>query len=90
MHTDEYEISIGREISLCRKMIRKLEKSLGKLERQYGMTTAAFLRALEEGRLSARLPIQRWNLEYRELQLWQKRLTAYEDGLESLKRTWGR
>ena len=31
MHTDEYEISMGREIALCRKMIKKeVEKFDGK------------------------------------------------------------
>jgi hypothetical protein len=30
MHTDEYSISMGREISLCRKMIKKWKKFPGK------------------------------------------------------------
>jgi hypothetical protein len=85
MHTDEYEISIGREIALCRKMVRQLKDSLERREKQYGMTTEAFLRALEEGCLSEQHPIQSWNQEYQELQYWQKILTEYEKALESLK-----
>lgn len=57
MHTDEYEISTGREISLCRNMIKKLKKSLEKREKQYGMTTAALLQAMELGRRCADLSI---------------------------------
>ena len=85
MHSDEYEISIGREIAFCRKMVRQLKDSLERREKQGGMTTPAFLQALEEGRLSEQHPIQGWNQEYQELRYWQKMLTEYEEALESLK-----
>ena len=85
MHTDEYEISIGREITFCRKMVRQLKNSIARREQQSGLTTAAFLQALEEGRLSEKHPIQGWTQEYQELQYWQKLLTEYEEALESLK-----
>jgi hypothetical protein len=86
MHTDEYGISMSREISLCRNRVRQLKKSLERREQQYGMTTAAFLQALEEGSLSPQHPIKSWNQEYQALQYWQKRLREYEEALESLKR----
>jgi hypothetical protein len=85
MHTDEYEISLGREIAWCRKVIRRLQEALAKREQQHGMTTAAFLQALEEGGLSEKHPIQSWSQEYQELQYWQKILTEYEAALESLE-----
>ncbi len=86
MHTDEYEISIGREIAWCRKMVRKLKDSLARREKQCGMTTKSFLQAMEEGGLSEQHPMQGWNQEYQELQYWQKTLSAYEEALERLKR----
>ena len=86
MHTDEYEISIGREITFCRKRVRQLKDSLERREKQCGMTTEAFLQALEEGCLSDQHPIQSWNQECQELQYWEKVLTEYEEVLESLKR----
>ncbi len=85
MHTDEYEISIGREIANCRRRVSQLKDSLERREKQYGMTTTAFLQALEEGCLPEQYPEQRWNQEYQELQYWQKILTEYEEALESLK-----
>jgi hypothetical protein len=85
MHTDEYEISIGREITFCRKRVRQLQDSLARREKQCGMTTEAFLQALGEGCLSAQHPSESWNQEYQELQYWQKMLTEYEEALESLK-----
>jgi hypothetical protein len=86
VHTDEYEISIGREIDLCRRMVRQLKNALERRERQCGMTTAAFLQALEEGRLTEQHSIQCWNQEHQKLQFWQKMLAEYEEALESLKR----
>ena len=85
MHTDEYEISLGREIAFCRKRVRQLKDSLERREKQYGMTTAAFLQALEEGCLSEPHPNQSWKQEYQELHYWQKTLTEYQEVLESLK-----
>jgi hypothetical protein len=85
MHTDEYEISIGREIAFCRKMVRQLKGSLERREKQCGMTTEAFLQTLEEGCLSEQHPIQSWSQEYQELRYWQKMLTEYEEAMESLK-----
>jgi hypothetical protein len=85
MHTDEYEISLGREIALCRKMVRQLEDSLERRAKQAGMTTAAFLQTLEAGCLSEQHSTQSWSREYQELRYWQKRLTEYEEVLESLK-----
>ena len=34
MHTDEYEISLGREITLCRKMVRQLKAGLERREKR--------------------------------------------------------
>jgi hypothetical protein len=85
MHTDEYEISIGREIALCRKMVRQLKDALEKREKECGMTTEAFLQTIEAGYPSEQHPLQSWSQEYQELQYWQKMLTEYEEALESLK-----
>ena len=85
MHTDEYEISIGREIAFCRKMVRQLKDSLEGREKQCGMTTEAFLQTLEAGCWSEQHPMQRWSQEYQELRYWQKMLTEYEEAMESLK-----
>jgi hypothetical protein len=84
MHTDEYEISIGREIAFCRKKVRQLQAALEKREQQHGMTTAAFLQALKDERLSEQHHLG-WNQEYQDLQYWQRMMTEYVDALASLK-----
>ena len=44
MHTDEYEISLSREIDVCRSRIRAIKKTLCKMEQKYGVTTEQFLK----------------------------------------------
>jgi hypothetical protein len=85
MHTDEYEISLSREIAFCRKKVRQLKDALDKREQQCGMTTAAFLQTIEAGCPSEPHSTQSWRQEYQELLYWQKRLTEYEEARESLK-----
>jgi len=85
VHTDEYEISMGREINLCRKFVKQLRSSLLRRERQYGMTTEAFLQALEEGQLSEQSHFRSWRQEYQDLHYWQKMLNDYEEALRSLE-----
>ena len=60
MHTDEYEISIGREIDFCRKMVRKLKDSLERRgEKQCEKERRKrFYKPSEEGCLFEQHPIQ--------------------------------
>ncbi len=86
MHTDEYEISIGREVSMCRRRIGKLGKAIRKMEERYAMTTEALLDAYEQGRLDGPNPDHlKWIKDHRELLLWTKMLKDYEDALRGLK-----
>jgi len=87
MHTDEYEISIGREITLCRKFVKQLKNSLHERAKRYGMTTEAFLQALEQGGLSEQSHFRIWRKEYQDLRYWQKMLNEYEEALRTLKGT---
>jgi hypothetical protein len=85
MHTDEYEISIGREITLCRKFIKQIRDSLHMREKQHGITTETLLQAVVEGRVGEQSDFRSWRKEYKELQYWQKMLNEYEEALRTLK-----
>lgn len=85
MHTDEYEISIGREVTICRKRIREVEKRIRNREERYGMTTAVFLE--NEGQdlpASANPDFLNWAKDHRELQFWETMLEDYEKALQDL------
>ena len=36
MHTDEYEISMSREIALCNDVIKRISRDIGEFEERYG------------------------------------------------------
>jgi hypothetical protein len=79
VHTDEYEISLGREVSLCRRVCRKLEKAIRWKEEKYGMTTEALVQRLKENpSAEANNDFTKWRKEVRELSSWQKKLREYE------------
>jgi len=86
MHTDEYEISIGREVTLCRKLIKSLGNEISGFEKRYGMDTQTFLQGFETGKLSGNdEDSSNWRKALRELQFWKKTLDEYEGALAGLK-----
>ncbi len=38
MHTDEFEISLGRELAVCEQYVRKYQKIIAAMETRQGMT----------------------------------------------------
>ena len=85
MHTDEYEISITKEIGVCRRFVKQLERALEKREQRHGMTTESFMQAYEEGRPENVEDLDGWSKDYRELQYWSKMLRDYEEALRIAK-----
>jgi hypothetical protein len=86
VHTDEYEISIQREMILCGKAIKRLGNAINSREKQYGMKTEALLLLLEQDRPTKQNDdFLSWREDHMELQVWRKRLRDYEDALEMVK-----
>jgi hypothetical protein len=86
MHTDEYEISIGREISLCRRISERLRNAIMDKEKKYGMTTEAFLQLQEQSQSAVQnRDFQSWRKDHLELKSWQQRLSEYEKALQMIK-----
>lgn len=52
MHADEFEISLARELRVCKNTINKIKKSLDRLERKHNETTQIFIEELRCGTLS--------------------------------------
>ncbi len=89
METDEYEISISRELEVCRSHIKELERSLCRMEKAYGKktepATADFGGGMEEvdpgEELAARSAI------HQSLERWRTRKDEYEALLRAAN-TW--
>ncbi len=86
MHTDEYEISLARELAVCRKVMRKLQKSLLTMERKYNMPTDTFVEAYRgEGFSSLNKDFTKWMETYEALRRWKQRATEFGELFHRMK-----
>ena len=89
MHTDEYEISLLRELNACNNSIQRIRKTLDLLERKHGKTTDQFIDELK----SATLPIppelkgdyEVWQGTYASLNMWKELERQYQEAFQMMK-----
>jgi hypothetical protein len=86
LQTDEYGISISREITVCRNMIERQRKHLIRFEKQYGFFTEEVIKKENLKFETTTRDIDQWRNEYEGLLAWQQRLREYEKAYEALKR----
>ncbi|MGE5238317.1 MAG: hypothetical protein ACM3ON_05900 [Chloroflexota bacterium] len=77
MHTDEYEISLSREIAVCLARIRKLRKALLRIEKAAEMSSAAMISTSQGGGIDAHL--REWQEHREALLAWEQRLAEFEE-----------
>jgi len=90
MHTDEFEISLSRELSVCKNTISRIKKTLGILERKHNKTTESFIEELLSGTLSQDHPdykddYEAWKSSYDSLKQWEALQQQYQDALRMMK-----
>lgn len=85
MHTDEYEISLSRELVVCKNAIRDIRKALAKLEQEYGMDTAKFVEGFASGNLGDNKDFTFWIAQYQSLKRWEDHQKEYSKLFERLK-----
>ena len=79
MHTDEYEISLSREIAVCRGRVRAIKKTLYTMEQKYGITTEQFLNDPKNaaGKVSDG-DAGKWTENCTALKVWQDKHVDFE------------
>ncbi len=86
MHTDEYEISIARELNHHRHVVKKIRAALDARQRAHGMDYAAAREAVAAGRLAlAPSELAAWQEDVEALPLWEQRLEEYRQALEMMR-----
>lgn len=86
LQTDEYGISISREITVCKNMIDRQQKALFRFEKRYDISTQQIVAGeLPEGGGKAS-DLDEWRNGYEGLLAWQQRLREYEEAYKALKR----
>ncbi len=86
MHTDEYEISLNRELNVCKSTIKRIREFFAIMERKHGMTTEQFVLGYDSGKLTGReedfVP---WRDNYDSLKNWVKLQREYEELFKQMK-----
>lgn len=86
MHTDEYEISINRELNHHQHVVKKIRAALEERHRTYGMDYAAAKAAVAAGQLliSAK-ELAKWQEDIEALPQWEQRLEEYRQALAMMR-----
>lgn len=86
LQTDEYGISISREITVCKNMIDRQQEELARFEKQYGMPTEQMLAGEKPKVGGGTLDLEAWRNGYEGLLAWRQRLREYEEAYQTLRR----
>lgn len=86
MHTDEYEISLLRELNVCEKKIKKIKKVLAGMETKYGMKTEVFTAGFNCEKITEeKADYKIWIKEYEDLRKWEVLRDQYASLLSMMK-----
>lgn len=86
MHTDEYEISLSRELDVCEKKIKEIEKFLASMEKRYGIMTGSFVEGFVDGKIVVHQDdFTSWKNHSEELKKWRDRKKEYEKIFHMMK-----
>ncbi len=89
MHTDEFEISLSRELNVCKNTIQRIRKSLGLLERKHNKTTEDFMQELLNNKLTGQPEYKddydAWQSSYESLKRWEELERQYREAFQMMK-----
>ena len=87
METDEYSITLGRELNLCRKLAARIGREIEALETRHGRSTESVIAASIRGELPAdNAEYAEWVERHKELVLWRERAQEYERLYRGMRR----
>lgn len=89
MHTDEFEISLSRELKVCGNTIRRIKKTLVLMERKHHKTTETFIEEYKNGKLlvdsGCKDDYRAWAASYESLKEWQGLERQYQEQYRIMK-----
>jgi hypothetical protein len=94
MHTDEFEISLLRELRVCGNTIQRIKKTLILMEQKHHKTTETFVDEYRSGRLKDdpdnRDDYAAWQSSYESLLQWKDLERQYQEKLSIMKVSGGK
>ena len=86
MHTDEYEISIARELNHCERVVRKMRGKLEERQKRFGLSYPEAAIAAAEGRISIKQKeLGDCQEDCEALPVWEQRLEEYREALAMMR-----
>ncbi len=81
MHTDEFEISLSRELAVCKSAMKRIKEFLAIMERKHNMSTEEFIKKLRDGTLSPAYKddYEAWKNNHESLKQWEELQKQYEE-----------
>jgi hypothetical protein len=86
MHTDEYEISLTREINVCKSVIKQTQGKLEQRQQQFDMDLQQVIQAAAEGtQVIDKQELADWRDDFEALSQWEQRLEQYREALAVMR-----
>ncbi len=86
MDTDEFQISLLRELAVCKASIKRIERLLEGMEVRHNVKTESFVKAFEGGAMDEHNDDYRvWADNYEALKRWKKLERQYEELFQMMK-----
>ncbi len=89
MHTDEFEISLSRELNVCSNTILRIRKSLSLMEEKHKKRTEIFMEEYRNGKLTADISnsddYAAWWSSCESLKQWQELERQYQEQFHTMK-----
>ena len=86
VHTDEYEISLAREINVCLRIIKQTQAKLEERRQRFGVDLPQALITEAEGGLSiCQQELAAWRDDLEALPQWEQRLKQYREALAAMR-----
>jgi hypothetical protein len=86
MHTDEYEISLAREINVCQRVVNQTRRNLARRKARFGIDYPRAVQAADEGSLVVDpKELAAWRDDFEALPQWEQRLDQYRQALAVMR-----
>ena len=86
MHTDEYEISLGRELNHHQHVVNTIRATLAQRHKEFGMDYTEAIRAIAQGKLIiTNKELAQWQEDIEALPQWEQRLEEYRAALAMMR-----
>jgi hypothetical protein len=89
VHTDEFEISLSRELNVCKNTIKRIRTSLDLLERKHNKTSEVFMQEFLSNTLTGQPEYKddydAWRSSYDSLKKWEELERQYREAFQMMK-----